>query len=149
MAQGDLEHPWNTRISASRAVKYMEWECCGIVEWECCGNAVGLGSTAGKEPWAGCEGSGSTDTKKGGTGRYKLCFSGGAVTTAAGQGQHSALQRHRSNRGQELQQGQQGALSGRNGFPAAQGTLHSISTSSTSKNSFAFGGILVVNGQGS
>lgn len=82
-------------------------------------NAVGLGSTGEKEPWLGVgpwifragmlwdcgvgmlqdwapqegrsPGRGSTDTKKGGSGRYKLCFSGGAVTTAAGQGQHSAL----------------------------------------------------------
>lgn len=37
------------------------------------------------------EGWGSTDTKKGGSGRYKLGLVGGCRCTAAGQGQHSAL----------------------------------------------------------
>lgn len=72
------------------------WECCGI------GDRLGtLWDWAPQEkrspPWLGVGPAAlgalqrSTDTKEGGTGRYKLCFSGGAVTTAAGWGQHSAL----------------------------------------------------------
>lgn len=86
----------------------------------------------------------SRDTKKGGTGRYKLglvglsLYSSGAGTTLSThlhKGTAVTRARSYSSASRKLSLAEMDSQQ-------HKGILHSISTSSTSKNSFAFGGIL-------